>query len=598
MSMKKILCLCLALVLALAMTGCSNSKVVQAKLDEATAANADLQAQLDEANAANAQLQEQLTAAEAASTSDAESATAASADLQAQLDEANPANAQLQEQLTTAETANADLQAELTAAQSANTDLQAELTAAQATNTDLQAELTSAQELADTYYPYYAAQIVATYGENGIIWLKDVQEAYNSVCAQYASYGLDLAAYGMEDTVKMDLVASAVEDAVIKAKATELGLDQFDEATLADFEASADAMMQSYVEYYISYFYPEATEITDEMRAEAEAYWTSTGFSREAYAEALRDDAVNAAVYDYVTGDVTISDEEVQAAYEALIAKDQERYANDNSYYNDISSGATIAWNPEGYRTVKHVLIGFNDEQTTRYNDLQSQLTSLNAEREAILAAEPTEAAEGTEPTEAVASTEPTESAAPTEAVEAAAPTEAVEGAEPTESAAPMRTLEEVDADIAACNAELDALYAELMPTAEEVVAAFNAGTSFDDLIAQYNQDPGMTTEPIASFGYPVSAASTIWDPAFTAGAMSIAEVGQISEPVRGVNGIHIIYYLSDITPGTVALDEIRDEVAQLALDDKIAATYNDQVAAWVEEANVEYFYANFGIAG
>ena len=78
---------------------------------------------------------------------------------------------------------------------------------------------------------------------------------------------------------------------------------------------------------------------------------------------------------------------------------------------------------------------------------------------------------------------------------------------------------------------------------------------------------------------------------------MSIAEVGQISEPVRGVNGIHIIYYLSDITPGTVALDEIRDEVAQLALDDKIAATYNDQVAAWVEEANVEYFYANFGIA-
>ena len=580
MSMKKILCLCLALVLALAMTGCSNSKEVQAKLDEATAANADLQAQLDEANAANAQLQEQLTAAEAASASDAESATAASVDLQAQLDEANAANAQLQEQLTTAETANADLQAELTAAQSANTDLQAELTAAQATNTDLQAELTAAQELADTYYPYYAAQIVATYGENGIIWLKDVQEAYDSVCAQYASYGLDLAAYGMEDTVKMDLVASAVEDAVIKAKATELGLDQFDEETLAGFEASADAMMQSYVEYYISYFYPEATEITDEMRAEAEAYWASTGFSREAYAEALRDDAVNAAVYDYVTGDVTISDEEVQAAYEALIAKDQERYANDNSYYNDITSGATIAWNPEGYRTVKHVLIGFNDEQTARYNDLQSQLTSLNAEREAILAAEPAEDVAVAEPTEAVEAVEPTEVA------------------ESTEAAAPMRTLEEVDADIAACNAELDALYGELLPTAEEVVAAFNGGTSFDELIAQYNQDPGMTTEPLASFGYPVSAASTIFDPAFTAGAMSIAEVGQISEPVRGMYGIHVIYYLSDITPGAVALDEIRDEVAQLALDDKIAATYNEQVAAWVEEANVEYFYANFGIAG
>ena len=487
----------------------------------------------------------------------------------------------------------------------ANAELQTKLDEANAANTELQA-------LVDTYYPYYAAQIVATYGEDGVVWLQDVQEAYDSVNAQYASYGLDLAAYGMEDSVKMDLVASAVEDGVIKAKAAELGLDQFDEATMADFQTSADEMLNGYVDYYISYFYPDATEVTDEMRAEAEAYWTSTGFSRESYAEALRDDAINAAVHDYVTKDVAVSEEEIQSTYEALIANQQERYADDNSYYNDISSGATIAWNPEGYRTVKHVLIRFNDEQSARYSDLQSQLTSLNEERDAILAAEPadepveavaepteaTEAVEATESTEAVEATESTEAVEATEATEATESTEATEPTESTEpTAAPTRTLEEVDADIAACNAEMDALYAELMPTAEEVVAAFNEGTSFDELIEKYNEDPGMSTEPIASFGYPVSAASTIWDPAFTAGAMSIAEIGQISEPVRGGYGIHIIYYLSDITPGVVALDEIHDQVQALALDDKIAATYNDQVAAWVEDANVEYFYANFGIA-
>ena len=160
-----------------------------------------------------------------------------------------------------------------------------------------------------------------------------------------------------------------------------------------------------------------------------------------------------------------------------------------------------------------------------------------------------------------------------------------------------MRTLEEVNADIAACATEVEALYAQLMPEAEEVVAAFNAGASFDELISKYNDDSGMTSEPTATIGYAVSAESTTWDPAFTEGAMSIAEVGQISAPVRGSYGIHIIYYMGDITPGAVSLDEIRGSVTELALKDKQEAAYKDQVAAWVAEANVEYFYGNFGIA-
>ena len=442
----------------------------------------------------------------------------------------------------------------------------------------------------DTYYPYYAAQIVATYGEDGVVWLKDVQAAYDSVSAQYASYGLDLAAYGMEETVKKDLVDSAVEDAVIKAKAAELGLDAFDEAALAEFAASADATMESYIDYYLGYYYADAEEITDEMRAEAEKYWSDNGFSREAYAESLKNDAINEAVYEYVTKDVAVTDEDIQAEYETLVAENQESYANDRTYNSDRNAGTTIAWNPEGYRAVKHVLIKFNDEQSALYSDLQSQLDSLNAEKDAINAAQT-----ATEAPEAEA-TEETENS--TEAPEAEATEETENATEPEETEAPLRTLEEVNADIAACATEVEALYAQLMPTAEEVIAAFNNGTSFDELIAKYNEDPGMTNEPTATIGYAVSADSTTWDPAFTEGAMSIAEVGQISEPVRGSSGIHIIYYMSDVTPGEVALDEIRDGVAEVALSDKIAATYDNQVAAWVEEANVEYFYSSFGIAG
>ena len=70
---------------------------------------------------------------------------------------------------------------------------------------------------------------------------------------------------------------------------------------------------------------------------------------------------------------------------------------------------------------------------------------------------------------------------------------------------------------------------------------------------------------------------------------MSIGSVGEISAPVYGMNGIHIIYYLSDITPGAVPFEEIADAVEETALDDKCAETYDNQVAAWVEEAAPVY---------
>ena len=97
-------------------------------------------------------------------------------------------------------------------------DLQAQLDAANAKIAELQSQV-------DTYYPYYAAQIVATYGENGIVWLDDVQAQYDALAQQYASYGIDLAQYGMEGSVKTDLVTSAVQEGVQLDKAAELGVE-------------------------------------------------------------------------------------------------------------------------------------------------------------------------------------------------------------------------------------------------------------------------------------------------------------------------------------------------------------------------------------
>ena len=437
------------------------------------------------------------------------------------------------------------------AAALAEDDLQAQLDAANARIAELEAQV-------ETYYPFYMAQIVARFGDH-IIWLEDVQAEYDAVAAQYESMGFSLAAYGMEGSVKMDIVNTIVENAVLFAKAQELGLDEFDEETEAGFEAEAQKLLDQYIDYYIENIYPDVEEVTDEMREEAAGYWEYNSMGLEALTQSMRESAILDAVHEYAIQNVTITEEDIQAAYDALVAKNQESYAEDRTYNSDRTSGVAIAWNPEGYRAVKHVLILFSDEQANQYYDLQLQLTNLEAERDAIL-------------------------------------NPAEENAEAEEEAAEPRALEEVEADIEACEAEIDALYAELLPTAEEVIAAFNDGASIDELIAEYNEDPGMMNEPTASQGYAVAEDSTYWDPAFTAGAMSIENVGEISGPVYGSNGIHIIYYLADIEPGEVGLEAIRDSIAADVEEEKINAVYDAQVATWIEEAGVEYFYENFGI--
>ena len=428
----------------------------------------------------------------------------------------------------------------------AEEDLQAQLDAANARIAELEAQV-------EAYYPYYISQIVATYGEDGVIWLKDVQEQYEAAAAQYEAYGLSLASYGLEETVKRDILNTAVENAILYAKAVELGLDQFDEETEASIAEEAAATMEDYVQYYLDYFYSDAEEVTDEMRAEAEGYWQSVGVDESLIAEEIRRETAMDAAYEYAIRDVTVTEEDIQAAYEALVAQNQEFYTDDRTYNSDRNSGTDIAWNPEGYRAVKHVLIRFSDEQSQRYSELESQLASLNAERAA--AEEPDEDAEE-----------------------------------------PARSVEEIDSDIAACGMEIEALYADLMPTAKEVVDAFHDGADFDDLIGQYNGDPGMENEPTASQGYAVAANSTTWEQVFTDGAMSIENVGEISDPVYGSNGIHIIYYMADIEPGEVGLEAIRDRVASDAEEQKLQAAYSAQLEAWTEEANVVYYYESFGL--
>lgn len=475
-------------------------------------------------------------------------------------------------------------------------DLQAQLDAANERIAELEAQV-------ELYQPYYDAQVIVEY-DGGVVFLDDILEQYAGVDSQFSSYyGVSLADYGYDTVYKQLIAETLLQDAVLEAKATELGLDQLDDETMAGLTEEAAANFESYVTSVWDYF--ASDDLTDEeIREDCVAYLESMGYTEDALLESLIDNYVSEQLYNYITADVTVTEEDIQAAFDELVAEQEASFADDSTYNTSRNNGDTIVWNPEGYRMVRHVLIKFTDDQATRYSELQDTLDTLNEELEALqTAAEEAAAAtdesttEATDETAAEATAEATDETtgetapeATAEATdEAAAETTGETAAEATE--APARTEEEINAEIADVEAELTALYEELLPTAQEVIDAFNSGTSFSDLIDQYNEDPGMENEPTATNGYAVSANSTAWDPAFTEGAMSIESIGEISEPVYGQNGIHIIYYDSDIPAGAVDLETVRAEIEESALNTKLNDTYDNTLAEWVEAVNPVYHY-------
>ena len=444
-------------------------------------------------------------------------------------------------------------------------DVEKQLEAANARVAELEAQL-------EKYRPIYESQIVAEYGEDGVVLLADAQAQFNAISQMYAQYGIPVDSYAND--IKNSVLTGMVQQEVLDAKTRELGLDQLDEETMADLTAKADEDMENYISYYGSYFAKEGA--TDEENREATIKGLNdAGYTQESLLENRKKELISEKLVEYITKDVTVSEEEVQAQYKTMVDQAKENYTDDDYNYNSARSGGeTVAWNPEGYRAVKHVLIKFNEEQAQKYSDLEDTLESLKEELEAVI---PKDDANNLAATEA-----PEETPEP----------EATE--EPEESPEPARPREEIEADIGKVGASIEALYAELLPKAQEVIDAFNNGTDFDTLIDKYGEDPGMTQEPARTEGYAVAENSSYWEQAFTDGAMAIKEIGGISEPVRGSNGIHIIYYLKDITPGEVPFEEIKDAVEATTLEAKKSSTYDEQVAAWVAEVNPVYHLDRF----
>jgi parvulin-like peptidyl-prolyl isomerase len=126
------------------------------------------------------------------------------------------------------------------------------------------------------------------------------------------------------------------------------------------------------------------------------------------------------------------------------------------------------------------------------------------------------------------------------------------------------------------------AILDSVQPTVDEIKAKLKDGASFDDLILEYGTDPGMQDEATRKAGYPVHKDSILYDPAFTAGAVALEKVGDVSDPIVGQNGVHILHYLRDIPGGVVELsEEIHEEISDYLKSQKENQVIVEALEAW-----------------
>ncbi|MDO4546886.1 MAG: peptidylprolyl isomerase [Clostridia bacterium] len=458
-----------------------------------------------------------------------------------------------------------------------------------------------AANAADAESEYDDNTVVAEY-DGGTILRGDAMSEYEDVVAYYESYGYTLDDEATVQAIKEDILSYLCENEIVMAKAEELGLTTVTDEERAELEEQANQEFEEVVEYYSMFFEGESEAQT---RLDVIEYLSEQGYTLESAVESMIEYAWQDKLLDYICADLTVDEEAIREQYDELVAADEEAYSEDlYSFEYAATSGELIAWYPEGYRSVKHILIPFTSEQVDALSEKQMECEDVSyyieeLDWEAELAAEE-EAADEEIEDELILESDGEADVSDEELVGEPEP-EDLEDEEfddselyfeyEDESGYGDMTREQLVAELARLNEELEQMQAEYYQTVEEtvneVLAKINAGEDFEALIAEYGADDGMTVEPGLSMGYPISAQSEMFETAFTQAAMALTEVGEVSQPVVGTNGVHIIKYMSDITPGPVSYEDLRDSVEESALEVARENMYYETVAVWVEEANV-----------
>ena len=185
----------------------------------------------------------------------------------------------------------------------------------------------------------------------------EFDQMLESYISYYAQYGYEMDEYDtqLQEAVAQETVYSALSQKVAMRYAEDTGFVLSDE-TLAEIEAQAQATMDSMYEYYEQYlaYYGYAGE---ELAAIVEEEIAATGYSYEYLVESGMLSAALEHIYNMHTADVTVTDEEVKASFDAKVEAAKTTYEDLSAFVSAYLNGEEILYTPEGMRQVQVIFV-------------------------------------------------------------------------------------------------------------------------------------------------------------------------------------------------------------------------------------------------
>ncbi|HOF95187.1 MAG TPA: peptidylprolyl isomerase, partial [Clostridia bacterium] len=118
------------------------------------------------------------------------------------------------------------------------------------------------------------------------------------------------------------------------------------------------------------------------------------------------------------------------------------------------------------------------------------------------------------------------------------------------------------------------------------LIERINAGESFEILMTEYGEDPGMKREPTMLLGY-LMYSGTNFVPEFKQAGLELKDVGDITAPIKSSHGYHIIKLVEKLPKGSRKYEDIKETYMNGLLLRLKEQYYEEQVNTWMEETKI-----------
>lgn len=352
-----------------------------------------------------------------------------------------------------------------------------------------------------------------------------------------------------------DSIKHFVQLGVIDNKLHERGLDEFSEDDLAYYR---DYARQTYEAFWQN-IYQQISASDSSVTEEQVSDWLNThGYTVDMfYEDALGAARMGRAVDNYCQTTSVSIDELVDFYTEHYVQPDREKYENDVKRYEEeiLLQNTEAFFTPSGYRYIKQILLPIPDDIQAKLNEINARGAQANKLLEEAYNALAQAAASG-------------------------------------EDIAPHKAAyDERAAAVEACGkeyeTELRAAVPALKEKTDEIYSRYEAGESFETLMADYSVDS--LHQQASDPGYLFHPESENWAGDFHDAAAALEKPGDVSQPVATTAGVHIICYMSDAPSGVHQLTDLEQQALEsTALQEKQLDELSQLIDVWVAEYDVE----------